>query len=68
MASLTYERIDPDCSEIRLLKIGGADDGGIQCELMKHELSSCPEYYALSYVWGDPNVTKNITVDKQTFL
>jgi hypothetical protein len=67
MAPLTYEKLDADRSEIRLLKVRIEDVGGIQCELKTHSLNSNPTYSALSYVWGDPNVTKEITIDGQTF-
>jgi Heterokaryon incompatibility protein (HET) len=67
MAPLSYERLDAGNSEIRLLKFRQGDDGEICCSLTKHYLASAPEYLALSYVWGDPHVTKNITVDGMTF-
>jgi hypothetical protein len=65
MAPLTYEKLDPNRSEIRLLKIHIEDVGGIQCELTKHSLNFNPKYLGLSYVWGDPNVTEEITVNGQ---
>jgi hypothetical protein len=67
MEPLSYERLDPDRSEIRLLRIRKGEDGGIRCDLTKHALTSNPAYFALSYVWGDPKVTTNITVDGRRF-
>jgi hypothetical protein len=67
MATLEYERLDSGSLEIRLLKLRKSDDGGICCSLTKHNLASKPNYLALSYVWGDPQVTENITVNGNTF-
>lgn len=67
MAPLSYESLDTVNREIRLLKFHKSDDGGICCSLTKYYLASAPGYLALSYVWGDPDVTKNITVDGMTF-
>src|SRR5205814_9983506 len=35
-------------------------DDDIKCSLKHVSLDSCPEYTALSYVWGDPKVTKPV--------
>jgi Heterokaryon incompatibility protein (HET) len=65
--SLTYEPLVSSKSEIRLLKLRSSNNGGFQCELTKCSLNDNPEYYALSYVWGDSTVTKNILVNGKTF-
>jgi Heterokaryon incompatibility protein (HET) len=65
--SLTYEKLDPPKSEIRLLEIWLSDDGCVQCKLTKCSLNDNPTYYALSYVWGDPTVTQDIVVNGTTF-
>jgi hypothetical protein len=67
MATLEYERLNSASLEIRLLKLRKSDDGGICCSLTKHNLASKPDYLAVSYVWGDPQVTENITVNGTTF-
>lgn len=72
MSSNLYQDLDAARSEIRLFKLSpSADDNTpIKTELVKASLSneSGPEYYALSYVWGDPNVTVPITVNGQARL
>jgi hypothetical protein len=65
--SLTYETLDSSSAEIRLLKVRYSNDGGIECDLTKCSLNENLEYYALSYVWGDPTVTKNILVNGKVF-
>jgi hypothetical protein len=68
MSPLIYERLVPTRSKnIRLLKVRFDKDGGIECELSRHPLQSNPKYYALSYVWGDAKVTKNILVNGKSF-
>ena len=67
MEPLSYERLDPERSEIRLLSIRKGEDGGARCNLMKHALTSIPTYFASSYVWGDLKATTNTTVDGQRF-
>ncbi len=67
MATLEFERLDSASFEISLLKLQKSDDGGICCSLTKHNLASKPDYLAVSYVWGDPQVTENITVNGTTF-
>ncbi len=56
-------------AEIRLLKlkpeISGLEDD-IVCELNHESLAGPPAYVALSYNWGNPTVTKNITVSGKT--
>ncbi|KAM7207805.1 Heterokaryon incompatibility protein (HET) domain containing protein [Naviculisporaceae sp. PSN 640] len=51
-------------SEIRLLKIlPELRDGLIDCNIHYADLNLRPEYYALSYVWGDPDDTVPIYVN-----
>jgi hypothetical protein len=64
--SLTYETLDSPSTETRLLKVRYSNDGGIECDLTTCSLNGNPEYYALSYVWGGPTVTKNILVNEKT--
>lgn len=42
-------------SSIRLIKIdSNLRHGTIRCSLKHFDLSKCPDYIALSYMWGDP--------------
>jgi hypothetical protein len=51
---------------IRLLTILPGNDCVIQCEIKHHRLNDCPEYEALSYVWGDPTKTVPIAVGDES--
>jgi hypothetical protein len=62
------EALDLDRREIRLLKIlPGSFNDPLRCKLVKVSLDDKPKYNALSYVWGDPTVTKEILVDDIPF-
>ena len=58
MASFPYKPLPTARSTrlIRLEKIHYEDewDKPVVCHLQTVDLSRCPEYYALSYTWGDP--------------
>jgi hypothetical protein len=56
-------------SEIRLIKIEKRKSSSADrsYELKHYELDKKPPYFALSYVWGDPNKTKAITVNGHAF-
>ncbi|KAF2838109.1 hypothetical protein M501DRAFT_1004951 [Patellaria atrata CBS 101060] len=48
-------------NEIRVLVLEpGREDESVRCYLKHVTLSSKPHYEAISYVWGDPNVTEKI--------
>jgi hypothetical protein len=57
-------------TSFRILKLHPASQGAdISCHLTYESLAEdeLPKYVALSYVWGDPNVTTAITVNDQPF-
>ena len=63
-----YDPLSQEAQEIRILRIqpsgeGTGRDDGIICLLETISLNQKPEYTALSYVWGDPNVTIPISVN-----
>ena len=60
-----YEPLDPNRREIRLLQlIGGSNDGPIQCSLHTVGLDEAGlKFAALSYVWGDESITRDVLVD-----
>jgi hypothetical protein len=44
-------------NSVRLLKLfPGSKTKTIQCELVQTPIDDVPEYEAISYVWGDPNI------------
>jgi hypothetical protein len=66
---MEYTKLNLEQSEIRLVSIlpHGTDDSLIHCELHHVSLMRPPTYAALSYCWGDPNVTSNIILDDEIF-
>lgn len=61
-----YPPLDCRQREIRLLRIStGKENDEITCtsETVRFEEQTCPKFVALSYCWGDPYVTKPITVN-----
>ncbi|GKT47638.1 heterokaryon incompatibility protein 6, OR allele [Colletotrichum spaethianum] len=69
-----YRDLDPSKAEIRLVELDPfraaefTSDSGhqpvVRCRLKHHSLREWPCHYtALSYVWGDPNVTSPIYLD-----
>ena len=64
-SSSLYDALDSTKAEIRLLEILPAkdEDQAVRCRMQKVSLNAKPAFCALSYVWGDAAVTKNIFVN-----
>jgi hypothetical protein len=62
-----YGPLDRETREFRLLRISPSEDfkAPIRCKIFHSSLDKCPEYEALSYVWGDQNVTEDIFIHDQ---
>jgi len=61
----TYRDLDPERDEIRLLKLHPAKNSGrVHCSIEHHSLDDQPQYVALSYTWGNPDITKPLVIDK----
>ncbi|KAK5652633.1 hypothetical protein OQA88_10226 [Cercophora sp. LCS_1] len=65
MAPYHYGPLNPVVREIRLLTLypSPEHDSPIQGELHAASLTSCGPYNALSYVWGDPHATTQVSID-----
>ena len=63
--TLLYSPLNEFSDEIRLLAVKKADDESepVKCKLEHVSLNEYPSYRALSYCWGDPNVTRPIHVN-----
>lgn len=62
--SAIYKPLDTSRSEVRLLQIQKTKpDQPVKCRLRTVSLDDNPIYVALSYVWGDPSITRDIVVD-----
>lgn len=64
--TLQYEPLDYATYEFRLLKIlpDLRANGSINCILEHSVLVKAPKYVALSYCWGDPSKTKDISINR----
>ncbi|KAM0425995.1 hypothetical protein ACHAPT_008624 [Fusarium lateritium] len=59
-----YQPLDNPSKQIRLLEIlSESSDELVNCKLHTVSLDEQPYHIYLSYVWGDPSVTQEITVD-----
>jgi heterokaryon incompatibility protein (HET) len=63
-----YEPLDKTKSEIRLITVhplsSSTTDDTVVCRLVKYSLAGIfDKYYALSYVWGDAQITEEILVN-----
>ena len=60
-----YKALRHDVEEIRLIKIEALNQASekINCSIETVQLASAPPYDALSYMWGDPSIVKEITVN-----
>lgn len=70
-----YQPIDSSNDEIRIIYLqalehpqNSSDEPVIRCSLENARLDRGLRYTALSYVWGDPNITKAISVNGKPFL
>lgn len=63
---MTYRTLDTDRDEswlLSLLKTNNDDESNIAVNLQYASLINPPHYTALSYTWGDPNVTQTILLN-----
>lgn len=68
-ASRIYTQLSKAAEEIRLIRLipSRLRSSGIRVTLATFQLRSAPSYYALSYVWGDPKDTEEVSVNEQPF-
>ena len=65
---MRYSPLVSHANEIRLLSLlPGQSSGQVRCTLYVVDLSNAPPFDALSYTWGDPNITKSIQVNDSAF-
>ena len=67
MNTLRYRSLDQARNEIRLITVHEANKEAeiVNCRLEHVSLDDSLSYKALSYCWGDPNVTRTIHVNRQ---
>ncbi|KAF5514311.1 Heterokaryon incompatibility protein 6, OR allele [Colletotrichum fructicola] len=62
-----YEALDPEDKQIRLIRVdSGLETAQITVTLEIASLKDEPSFAALSYVWGDPTITEEISVNGHT--
>ncbi|KAJ1324107.1 HET domain-containing protein [Microdochium nivale] len=65
---ITLPPLDDPHKQIRLLKLDAAEfDDEIRCTVLTCELSSAPEFNAISYTWGPEQPRREILVDGTRF-
>ena len=73
MSHYQYPPLSPGTDSIRLLRLMPHKDerAPIQCELFEYSLQESIKgthlYEALSYVWGSPETSESISIDKHNF-
>ncbi|PMD48905.1 HET-domain-containing protein, partial [Hyaloscypha variabilis F] len=65
LLTMQYYPLDPDLNEIRLMTLLPCveDQSRVRCTFEHTSLINPPEFCALSYCWGDPNITREITIN-----
>ena len=66
MSKSLYQPLDNARFEVRLLEISTetvAEDTPLSFRLLSASLVVSPEYHAVSYCWGDPNLTETININ-----
>jgi hypothetical protein len=63
-----YHELDHGSREFRLLRLlpSVEFDSEIHCQLFESSLDNCPSYEAISYVWGDANITVPVQLHDTT--
>lgn len=65
---MEYRPLDIDVNEIRLITLLPSDDTGVvSCNFKHVSLINPPEFSALSYCWGDPDITREIFINGKPF-
>ncbi|RSL78146.1 hypothetical protein CEP51_008461 [Fusarium floridanum] len=62
-----HPALDHSSRQIRLLSVCEDVEGKIACNLSVFDLSSCPQFIALSYVWGSPHIQQEVTLNGHAF-
>ncbi|CZR65971.1 uncharacterized protein PAC_15871 [Phialocephala subalpina] len=66
----TYQPLEVEKREIRLLRLGPPDGEGIirSLEMQSFPLNEVPKFYALSYVWGQPDLIMPLPVNGRRIM
>lgn len=63
---MEYRPLSEENHEIRLLTlVGGKHSALVSCEIEHYSLIDHPPYTALSYCWGNPDITKTILLNSK---
>ncbi|RKL27128.1 hypothetical protein BFJ72_g13361 [Fusarium proliferatum] len=58
---------DP-AGQIRLIEVTSKFDKPLELSLRTHQIHQTPEYYAISYTWGESGFTEEIMIDGQLMM
>jgi hypothetical protein len=66
--SFKHDKLPDSATHIRLLRVKHCvENQQLACQLSTRALKRGPCFFAISYTWGDPCNTTEITIDDQTF-
>jgi ankyrin repeat protein len=65
--SYKHEPLDLQKSQIRLFRLLSKHDGILEGEVSTQDFEDGPSYRAVSYMWGPPSPTRDITIEGRSF-
>ena len=68
MEPFVHDPLELGRGQIRLIEVLPSEQPHIRCRIRTFEQSCCPEYVAVSYVWGDERDARTITINGRSFL
>jgi hypothetical protein len=69
LPAFEHDPLPDSTTHVRLLRIKRGDfKQHVECELSTRPIEGAPPYYAISYTWGDPDLTAEITLNGKPFI
>lgn len=65
--SYKHKSLDLQKSQIRLFRLSSKHNGDLEGEIRTHDFEDGPSYRAVSYMWGPPSPTREITIEGRSF-
>ena len=65
--SYKHKPLDLQKSQIRLFRLLSKHNGDLEGEISTHDFEDGPSYRAVSYMWGPPSPTREITIEGCSF-
>jgi hypothetical protein len=69
LPAFEHDPLSNSTTNFRLLHITRGDfEQHVECEISTWPIDGAPPYYAISYTWGDPADTAEITINGRPFV